>query len=55
MAEEWMIDYNAEHSHDSLGKLTPIEFLERYNQIMEKSPYRLSEIWGGLQGDRYFK
>ena len=38
MAEEWMIDYNTERSHDSLGKLTPIEFLERYNQRMEKVP-----------------
>lgn len=36
MAEEWMIDYNTERSHDSLGKLTPIEFLERYNQRIEK-------------------
>jgi putative transposase len=36
MAEEWMIDYNTERSHDSLGKLTPIEFLERYNQTAEK-------------------
>lgn len=26
MAEEWMVDYNTECSHDSLGKLTPIEF-----------------------------
>ncbi len=38
MAEEWMIDYNTERSHDSLGKLTPIEFLECYNQRMEKVP-----------------
>ena len=38
MAEEWMIDYNTERSHDSLDKLTPIEFLERYNQATEKVP-----------------
>jgi putative transposase len=36
MAEEWMIDYNTERSHDALGKLTPIEFLQRYNQATEK-------------------
>lgn len=36
MAEEWMIDYNMERSHDALGKLTPIEFLERYNHATEK-------------------
>lgn len=37
MAEEWMIDYNNERSHDSLGKLTPIEYLERYNKEQKKS------------------
>jgi putative transposase len=37
MAEAWMIDYNTERSHDSLGKLTPIEFLERYNDRQKKS------------------
>lgn len=36
MTEEWLIDYNTERSHDTLGKLTPIEFLERYNQATEK-------------------
>ena len=36
MTEEWMIDYNTERSHDSLGKLTPSEYLERYNQTTEK-------------------
>jgi putative transposase len=36
MTEEWMVDYNTERSHDSLGKLPPIEFLERYNQTTEK-------------------
>lgn len=24
--EEWKIDYNENHPHSSLGKLTPIEF-----------------------------
>lgn len=37
MAEEWMNDYNNERSHDSLGKLTPSEYLERYNQQQKKS------------------
>lgn len=37
MAEEWMIDYNTEYAHDSLGKLTPIEYLERYNEQQKKS------------------
>lgn len=37
MAEEWMIDYNTERAHDSLGKLTPIEYLERYNEQQKKS------------------
>ncbi len=31
-----MIDYNMERSHDALGKLTPIEFIEPYNQVREK-------------------
>jgi putative transposase len=37
MAEDWMEDYNNERSHDSLDKLTPMEYLERYNQQQKKS------------------
>lgn len=37
MAEEWMNDYNNERSHSALGKLTPTEYLERYNKEQKKS------------------
>lgn len=31
-AEEWMIDYNYHRPHESLGDLSPVQFLERHNQ-----------------------
>jgi putative transposase len=37
MAEEWMMDYNTERSHDALGKLTPIEYLKRHNKEQKRS------------------
>lgn len=36
MAEEPMPGHSTERSHDALGKLTPIEFSQRYNQTTEK-------------------
>jgi len=33
----WMDDYNNNRSHDSLDKLSPIEFLRRYNFELKKS------------------
>jgi len=35
--EEWMHDYNHYRPHEALGDLTPIQFLERYNNAQEKS------------------
>lgn len=36
----WMIEYNQERTHDSLGNLTPVEYLSRYagNSTLEVSP-----------------
>lgn len=31
-AEEWLIDYNHHRPHESLGDLSPVQFLERHNQ-----------------------
>jgi putative transposase len=35
--EEWIYDYNHHRPHEALNDLTPIQFLERYNQDQEKS------------------
>ena len=32
MTEEWIYDYNNYRPHSVLGKLSPIEFLNKYNQ-----------------------
>jgi len=42
ITKEWTIDYNTERYHKSLDKLTPIEFLERYNQPVRKVSHQLS-------------
>jgi putative transposase len=31
-AEEFLEDYNHEHPHDSLGNMSPIEFMNNRNQ-----------------------
>jgi putative transposase len=31
--EEFLEDYNNEHPHDSLGNMSPIEFMKNKNQI----------------------
>jgi len=46
MAQEWMEDYNHNRSHSALEKLTPIEYLERYNQTTEMSSLELCGISG---------
>lgn len=35
MAEEWTTDYNLHRPHRSLDKLSPIQYLKRYNQAQE--------------------
>lgn len=35
--EEWIYDYNHHRPHEALNDLTPIQFLQRYNQAQEKS------------------
>ncbi len=35
MTEEWVYDYNNHRPHSILGKLSPIEYLDKYN--LEKS------------------
>jgi len=37
MAEEWLYDYNHHRPHESLGKLSPIEYLDLYNQSKDYS------------------
>ena len=37
MAEEWFYDYNHHRPHESLGKLSPIEYLDLYNQSKDYS------------------
>jgi len=37
MAEEWFHDYNHYRPHESLGKLSPIEYLDLYNQSKDYS------------------
>jgi putative transposase len=32
MAREWVDDYNNHRPHKFLGKLSPIEYLNKYNQ-----------------------
>jgi len=35
--QEWMIDYNYHRPHEALGDLSPIQFLQRHNQIKKLS------------------
>lgn len=37
MAKEWIDDYNHHRPHKFLGKLSPIEYLEKYSQQMNCS------------------
>jgi putative transposase len=37
MAEEWFHDYNHHRPHESLKKLSPIEYLDLYNQSKDYS------------------
>lgn len=37
MAEEWVYDYNNYRPHSTLGKLSPIEYLDKYNLEMNCS------------------
>ena len=39
ITEEFMDDYNYNHPHDSLGNMTPIEFMERKQKIINLSHY----------------
>ena len=42
MACHWMLDYNDERPHDSLGNLPP----SVYRQTLEDSSLELSQQWG---------
>lgn len=35
MANEWIEDYNYNRAHSALGKLTPMEYLERYKGVLK--------------------
>jgi putative transposase len=37
MAKEWIDDYNHHRPHVVLGKLSPIEYLDKYNLVMNYS------------------
>ena len=37
MTEEWVYDYNNHRPHSTLGKLSPIEYLDKYNLEMNYS------------------
>jgi len=37
MAKEWIDDYNNDRPHAVLGKLSPIEYLDKYNLEMNYS------------------
>jgi len=37
MGEEWIYDYNHHRPHKTLGKLSPIEYLDMYNQTTNSS------------------
>lgn len=36
-SEEWMVDYNYHRPYESLGDLSPIQFLKRHNQSKKLS------------------
>lgn len=37
MAKEWIDDYNHHRPHKILGKLSPVEYLKKYNQSKDSS------------------
>ncbi|MBD3796893.1 MAG: transposase [Campylobacterales bacterium] len=37
MTQEWVYDYNYHRLHSILGKLSPIEYLDKYNLEMDYS------------------